>query len=458
MLRIAVISVLFALSLYAISCPKINIIGTDDIPLLELLQQISSSCKVSLIIENDEAKKALLNNNNRLFLNNISYQQAVKLLLDKQFFYELEDNILRISYLKTVILKLNYITSNRLTNSSTQFSLDTTSSDATENVESNAGKVSSHGGVQVSIDSSYDFWQNIEQNVRSILHLQQDDKKTNSFNLVINSASGTIFITASKQKLKEVKDYLAAIKLNITKQVLIDINIYQVTLNETHQTGIDWQQISDLQNFDASFSLETGGEQGTISAIKADKSLKIDSLLSFIKSYGNTNAISNPRLLAINNQTAVISIGKQIYYKLVKKTETSGGDKTTVSSGEKVLSVFAGVIVDITPSISENNEIILRINKSISQINQNDSKSKATSSIRTIPPDLEKQDISTVIRAKNEEKIVLGGLIRSNKGNENRGIRGLSAIPFLGRLFGIEKQNDLNDELVIVITPKVIDL
>ena len=372
-----------------------------------------------------------------------------------EFFYTLQEDILRISYLKTSILKLNYITSNRLANSSTQVSLDTSN-----NSGENTITTKDNSGVEVSINASYDFWKGVEQNIREILGIysidkKNDKKKPSPFRLVIDKASGTVLIRANKEKLTEVNNYLDAIRLNITKQVLIDINIYRVTLDDSHQTGIDWQQISNLQNFTGTVNVQ-GGDGGAISTININKTLEIDSLLSFISSYGNTNAISNPRILAINNQTAVISIGRQIYYKLVKSTTTQGST-TTSSQDEKVQSIFAGIIVDITPSISKDNEIILRINKSISDTNQQIKKVNS-GTIRTIPPDLQKQELSTVVKVKNEEKIVLGGLIKSNKGEETSGIKGLSKIPFIGFLFGVDKKNDLNDELVIVITPKVIEL
>ena len=400
----------------------------------------------------------------------MSYEDAIAFLLEKEFFYELEGDSLRISFFDTQTFKLNYIASSRESRSSTKLSLDIDTS-------GDGGDGGSSGGnsqVEVSSSTAFDFWADMKRDISQILlqHRQTDIKLLGDTginqHLVVNQKSGSIYVKGSKKQLAEIQKYLTQIDKTISKQVLVDINILQVKLSEIHKTGIDWGQISDLQNIGANFSFGTNAGSTFAedvlgatndSSIRVVKDINIDSLLAFIQSHGKTNTISNPRILAINNQTAIISIGQQIYYK-IQKTTTITQNATTQTQDEAVDSIFAGIVVDITPAISEDNEIILKINKSITKLvsDTKSTQSSTTLTSRTIPPDLEKQELSTVIKAKNGEKVVLGGLISSNTVDGSTGIRGLHRLPFIGKLFGTQSVNETKDELVIIITPKVIDL
>ena len=462
-------TILLASSAFAKCQAKINISSKEDTTLLENLHQISNICKTSLIVEDDYAMQRLQRPYRTLYLKDVAYEDAIAFLLEKEFFYALEGDSLRIWFFDTKTFKLNYIASSRESRSSTKLSLDIAASGDGEK-----GGTGGNSQVEVSSNTAFDFWGDMTRDISQILlqHRQTNIKLLSETgvnqHLVVNQKSGSIYVQGSKKQLAEVEKYITEVSKTISKQVLVDINILQVKLSEIHKTGIDWGQISDLQNIGANFSFGTNAGSTlaedvlgatTESSLRIVKDINIDSLLAFIQSHGKTNTISNPRILAINNQTAIISIGQQIYYK-IQKTTTITQNATTQTQDEEVDSIFAGIVVDITPAISEDNEIILKINKSITKLvsDTKSAQSSTTLTSRTIPPDLEKQEISTVIKAKNGEKIVLGGLISNNTQNGTSGIVGLKNLPFFGKLFGTKSVNEIKDELVIIITPKVIDL
>jgi general secretion pathway protein D len=128
------------------------------------------------------------------------------------------------------------------------------------------------------------------------------------------------------------------------------------------------------------------------------------------------------------------------------------GAATEVYSGEIVKSVFAGVLLDITPEITDDGEIILKINPSISSVKQ-DVKSDG---VRRLPPDLSKQQISAVVKLKDGEKIVLGGLIKSVKNRGSYKVPILGNIPILGYAFRQDTTYERREELVIIITPHIL--
>ena len=94
---------------------------------------------------------------------------------------------------------------------------------------------------------------------------------------------------------------------------------------------------------------------------------KISEVVKFLGTQGDVKAISSPRVMTLSNQPALISVGKELFYKIKSSTTASSGGGTTSSQGELVDSVFAGILLDITPEIDNNGMITLKINPSISE-------------------------------------------------------------------------------------------
>jgi general secretion pathway protein D len=126
----------------------------------------------------------------------------------------------------------------------------------------------------------------------------------------------------------------------------------------------------------------------------------------------------------------------------------------TQTSGETIDSVFAGILLDITPEISDDNSITLKINPSISDTL--DAVQRDDTGSRNIPPDLSRKQISSVVTIKDGQHIILGGLISSKTGTKISKVPLLGDLPLLDHLFKREVQIDSVEELVLVITPHII--
>jgi general secretion pathway protein D len=123
------------------------------------------------------------------------------------------------------------------------------------------------------------------------------------------------------------------------------------------------------------------------------------------------------------------------------------------AEGELVDSVFAGILLDITPEIGENGMITLKINPSIS-----DTADTVTSDgVRTIPPDLKRRQISSVIKVKDGQHVVLGGLISTQTGFKDNHVPVLGDIPGLGYLFKRQEKINKVEELVFIISPHIVN-
>jgi len=195
----------------------------------------------------------------------------------------------------------------------------------------------------------------------------------------------------------------------------------------------------------------TGGNNLTV---VNDAIFSMAGLIDFLGSSGETKVVSSPKVLTMNNQQALITIGDNINYRVPEEsssTETGSSLATTYTN----YSIFIGVLLNITPEISENNEIILRINPSVSNFKYTDDDTRTTIP-REIAPDTSEKKLSTVVKVKDGSTIILGGLITSNKGKENSSVPLLSSIPLLGEAFKHTADTVSTSELVFVITPRII--
>ena len=177
-------------------------------------------------------------------------------------------------------------------------------------------------------------------------------------------------------------------------------------------------------------------------------------VIDFLGSSGDTKVVSSPKVLTMNNQQALITVGDNINYRIPEETsstETSSSIATTYTN----YSIFIGVLLNITPEISEDNEIILRINPSVSNFKYSDDDAQQTNP-REIAPDTQEKKLSTVVKVKDGSTIILGGLIASTKGKEESSVPLLSSIPLLGEAFKHSADTIATNELVFVITPRII--
>ncbi|RKY53462.1 MAG: hypothetical protein DRP93_06520, partial [Candidatus Neomarinimicrobiota bacterium] len=153
----------------------------------------------------------------------------------------------------------------------------------------------------------------------------------------------------------------------------------------------------------------------------------------------------------------LISVGNEYFYKLSQTSnqQGSGGGVANTLQNDTISSVFAGVLLDITPEIDDNGRVTLKVNPSLSETIQ-PIQSVEGADERTVPPDLNKRQLSAVVTVQDGERVILGGLIQSKDSiNENK-VPLLGDIPILGWLFKYEEKVNTIEELVIVIEPHII--
>lgn len=277
----------------------------------------------------------------------------------------------------------------------------------------------------------------------------------------IDKPIGLITVTAPRPVMEKVESYLNNLKAELYKQVSIEAKILEVTVSDETKVGIDWGALLD----DAKYS--GIGVNANIGAISAHNPLgeggirsltltlpSFSLLIDAIEKQGKTKVLANPRISVLNGQPALINVGKQISF--VKKV-SSTTDATTgqVTYAVETASQSSGIVMSVVPTIMDNQEIILNLIPVTSTLTEPiATQSFGTGSVGL--PETKVRELSTIVRIKQGETLVVGGLIDSNDDNNDSNVPALGKLPLIGGLFGLEKKLKSRKELVILLKPEII--
>jgi len=468
-----------------------SISSAKDTKIIDFIDQLSDECGFSIIVTDPNAEKFLEKRLNKTNLKNLTIDEVLDIILsENNLAYTLENNLLKISYLKTKVYEIDYILSQRKSKGTTDVTL---SSSSNMNQGGMSGGMSGAGGmgggmlgqsqpslsqsgIKIESEDEVKFWEELDLEFQKVLNRPHDEYIASA--PIINKNAGLVTVTATDKQIKRFDKYLKQLQDKVQLQVLIDVQLLSVTMSEGKSTGIDWKQLYKLQNIQLSAqklyndnvqtweTSGTGGINVTETAIAADTihgaanlvSIKaggeLNEVVKFLQTQGDVNAISNPKVLTLNNQPALITAGREYFYKITNTETLAGGTSGAQSQNENVQSVFAGVLLTITPEISDDKTITLKINPSLSEtatdISQTDNAD------RTMPPDLNRRQLSSVVTVKDGNRIILGGLINTQNTNDSSKVPILGDIPVINYLFRYEEKIKQVQELVIIIEPRIV--
>ncbi len=458
-----------------------SISSTKDTKIIDFVDQLSDECAFSIIVTDPNAEEFLQSKLNKTNLKNLTIDEVLNIiLLENNLSYTLENNILKISYLTTKVYGIDYILSQRKSTGSVDVTL---SSDAGTNAGM-AGAVGTAGGAAggatgkgaqtgIKIESTDEvvFWEELDLEFQRVLNRPHDSYTAEA--PIINKNAGLVTVTATIKQLKRFDNYLKKLQDKVQLQVLIDVQLLSVTMSEGKSTGIDWKQLYALQNLSVSLDRKNvrnvtefedtsitegmyGDAKGVLQMVSITGGGSLNEVIKFLQTQGDVNAISNPKVLTLNNQPALITAGTEYFYKIQSETnqQGTGGGVAATTQNDMVQSVFAGVLLTITPEIADDKTITLKINPSLSETTTDIS--QTDNSGRTMPPDLNRRQLSSVVTVKDGNRIILGGLINTKNNNEMSKVPILGDIPIISYLFKYEEKVKTVQELVIVIEPHII--
>jgi type II secretory pathway component GspD/PulD (secretin) len=182
----------------------------------------------------------------------------------------------------------------------------------------------------------------------------------------------------------------------------------------------------------------------------------INAIFHALEEYGQLSVLSNPRLKAMNGQSAIMSVGQSVAYLATVERDVDGetGDITYTT---EIDSVFDGVLLGITPVIEKNDIITLHIVPIKSDLVELKTVTIGDNATQITLPMVNLREMSTVARVNSGDIVLLGGLIMESTDDNESGLPFLSDIPVLGRLFNYETQTKRRVELVVALQVKVIE-
>ena len=465
-----VLSILFISSLLFAqnSCETrlFSLKSAPGIKIKEYINNLADECGLTVIVKDKYARKKLNERLGKVTLDKASLDELLNVILaDNDLFYQLQGNVLKIGYLQTRTFHVDYVISKRTGESTTDASVDV------GGIASPTGQTTreTRDVNMITSKEEFDFWDNLGKEIYSILNRPEDSYKAPK--PIINPKAGLVTVTGTKEQIQRVQSYLDTIEDRLHKEVLIDVSILAVLLNDDYTKGIDWSRFNvavngalDSQNNfipgDPMFQWRGAGHSsvfrnGTTTIINT--AFNLSGLINFLKQNGKVITLSNPKILTLNNQPAIITIGDTFNYNVPTSITISANNNGLGEKSYTPSSIFVGILLNITPEITKNNNIILRINPSISELrNPEQVDQRGNSGFREIAPDTREKKISTVVKVKDGSTLILGGLISNTRNFTLNGVPVLKDVPIFGNLFGSKRKQYQRFELIFVIHPKII--
>ncbi len=278
---------------------------------------------------------------------------------------------------------------------------------------------------------------------------------------------------ATARQHEKVQEYIDQVTRNAGRQVIIEATIAEVTLNNNYKQGINWQSLRSLRSpGTAGFSLAqspTGLTNGAVPDPFAAPGasfllnyvapgLGISSTLALLETFGNVKVLSSPKISVLNNQTAMLKVVDNVVYFEVKSDSTIGQVNTQKSFTTTAKSIAVGLVMNVTPQISEANMITLNVRPTISRVTgfKTDPNPDIPSAIPNRVPEIQTREMESVLRLANGEIAVMGGLMEDKINYNTDAVPGLANLPGIGNIFRNRDDTNTKTELVIFLKPTVI--
>lgn len=482
----------------------------NDVPVREILFALARESKLNVDIHPGITGSVTIN----------AVDQTLPAILERisrqiDLRYKVEGNVLSITpdmpTLRTY--KINYVNMDRDTTSSIGVAaqIASTGSAAATTSTATSGASGNSSLTTVSSKSKNSFWDTLADNVRVILkttktqtataeeraaraeaiRISQEDRlkqveavskagtgaeklfqeafraQPTNFEskdeVIINPVAGTFTVMATERQHGFIQQYVDTVMASVQRQVLIEATIVEVTLNDSYQLGVDWSRIGSGFTFSQLLSGAAQIAPNTSPARLANNqfvagysSNNITASVNMLQAFGNTRVLSSPKMMALNNQTAILKAVDNLVYFTVEQTVAAGSTSTVSTTATTSIphTVPVGVVMSVTPQISDIGGVTLIVRPTISRSVGAGVQDPVNS--KSFIPEIQVREMESVLQVNSGQTLVLGGLMQDERNNNDNAVPELSKIPFFGKLFQSKNNTAKKTELVIFLRPTVI--
>ncbi|ARN73594.1 pilus (MSHA type) biogenesis protein MshL [Oceanicoccus sagamiensis] len=334
-------------------------------------------------------------------------------------------------------------------------SSDSNNNSNNRNNNNNSGSGGGNVGAQIRTETESDFWTELQQTL-TVLVGEGDGRR-----VIVTPQAGIIVIRAMPEEIDTAKDFLRRAEIIMRRQVVLEAKILEVQLSDSYQTGIDWTAVADVNGNDLVFGVNgssvvsPSGIGGAFSG--AFTSDDFTGVIQLLETQGSVQVLSSPRISTVNNQKAVIKVGQDEFFVTeISNTTTTSTGTTTNNPEIELTPFFSGIALDVTPQISEDDEIILHIHPSISDVEDQVKVITLGDQVVELPLALSTiRETDSVVYARSGQVVVLGGLMQNRSLDNNSGTPVFGDMPFVGHLFSQQRNVTVKNELVILLKPVI---
>ncbi|MFV8449396.1 pilus (MSHA type) biogenesis protein MshL [Vibrio campbellii] len=337
---------------------------------------------------------------------------------------------------------------------------DSDSSDSNNN--NGDGSTTSTGGTRIETITESDFWPMLQQAVANLIGSGKGQS------VVVTPQAGVITVRAFPDEIREVREFLGVSQERMQRQVILEAKILEVTLSDGYQQGINWSNMSAsignsgsivVDRNPATLPLDAIGSLlgGQTNVTFSDGNFK--AVMNFMATQGDLNVLSSPRITAANNQKSVIKVGTDEYFVTELSSNAGNGENSNAVPEVELTPFFSGISLDVTPQIDNKGNVFLHVHPAVIEVEEEIKNLNLGGDFQNIQLPLAKSSIresDSVIRAKDGDVVVIGGLMKQQNLEQVSKVPFLGDVPALGNLFRNINNVTQKTELVILLKPTVV--
>jgi MSHA biogenesis protein MshL len=313
--------------------------------------------------------------------------------------------------------------------------------------------------------------------------------------LITNPETGILTIRASQSQQAQVRTYLESVMQVAARQVLIEATIVEVELSKSFQMGIDWSRLSNsAQQRGWQFAQSLGSEaaqfnrsSGSWESNNSKNALgqnngsvafmlgyfnpfsrlgNLSASVTLLEQFGKTRVISSPKLMVLNNQTAILKVVDNLVYftiqsQISQSSSNSGSNLQAVTTTANTVPV--GLVMAVTAQINSHQRVNLNVRPTVSKVlryieDPNPQLGSGSARIVSSIPEIQVREMESVLNIASGNIAVLGGLMQEDQREFTDRVPGLSRLPMIGQVFTGKNQAAKKTELIVFLRPTVIGL
>jgi general secretion pathway protein D len=336
--------------------------------------------------------------------------------------------------------------------------------------------------------SNNEFWETLRASLDEIVRPLTGEGDPGQQRVILNREGGIVLVRATSLQHELVQEYLDRVMASAMRQVLIEATIVEVQLNDRYQAGIDWQIFTrqgGLLGAGLTLGTDVGsaftaGASGAITGLILNASdaptgspkRDVEVSIRLLNEFGDTQVLSSPKVMTLNNQPATLKVvDNEVYFDITTEIVAGNaltGTEATVSLDTDVRTVSVGLVMNVTPQISDSDNVTLNVRPTITRIRnfvsdpavpvalQQAGGAAGDLAIENLIPVIQTRESESVMRVGSGQLAILGGLMQDTRSKDDESVPGASEVPVFGELFNFREREQIKTELVVFLRPTVI--